>query len=386
MNSNSLICQFIENNPDNWEELLSKDYKLKIKKEDTYAIFNYITFECDFSNPIVQEARGIIIDFEAKEVVCWPFRKFGNYNEFYCDTIHWESARVLEKVDGSIIKLWYDFKNEKWQFSTNATIYAERARVDASIVDLFFSDVILMADNYSQIPFDTLDKTNTYIFELVSPQTKVVVSYPTASLYHLGTRNNITGKETEIDIGIKKPKSFPLTSLNDCIKAAHALNVGDSTEVENEGFVVVDKNYNRVKIKSPDYLVLSRFTQLKMLAKKDCVELLLTNPAKIQLICDGNPDLIPYFKYYDYKLSELKNLSSKMANLTRGLYKEFDGNKGSVARIISPHFLSHIGFRSLIDTELSGEEILLSMPLEKLVKLIPDYELEDLRGLLLKED
>lgn len=78
-----------------------------IKEESPYAIFNY-AIGCDFSNPIVQEARGIIIDLENLDVVCWPFRKFGNYNESYADKIDWSTARVQEKIDGSIIKLWWD--------------------------------------------------------------------------------------------------------------------------------------------------------------------------------------------------------------------------------------------------------------------------------------
>jgi hypothetical protein len=104
MNKNSHICRFISEHP-NWERLLKEDYFIKVRREGALAIFVY-GYDCDFSNPIVQEARGIIIDTERREVVCWPFRKFGNYNESYADDIDWENARVLEKVDGSIIKLW----------------------------------------------------------------------------------------------------------------------------------------------------------------------------------------------------------------------------------------------------------------------------------------
>ena len=70
----------------------------------------------------IRELGGIIIDCERCEVVCWPFRKFGNHNEGYADTIDWSTARVQEKVDGSIVKLWYDEANGKWQFSTNGCI------------------------------------------------------------------------------------------------------------------------------------------------------------------------------------------------------------------------------------------------------------------------
>ena len=78
------------------EEILKKEYGLRIKVEGDYAVFNY-NITCDFKNPIVQEARGIILDIKSFEVVCWPFRKFGNYNESYADEIDWTTARVQER-------------------------------------------------------------------------------------------------------------------------------------------------------------------------------------------------------------------------------------------------------------------------------------------------
>ena len=98
MNANSVICNFISLHPNDWEEELKAQYDLKIKREGDLAIFNY-SYEADFYQPIVQEARGIIIDTVRLEVVCWPFRKFGNHTEGYVDEIDWNSARVLEKVE-----------------------------------------------------------------------------------------------------------------------------------------------------------------------------------------------------------------------------------------------------------------------------------------------
>ena len=104
MNRNSKLCCFISKY-ENWRDILKDKYKITIKEEYPFAIFNY-GIDCDFSNPIVQESRGIILDLDNLEVVCWPFRKFGNYNESYADKIDWNTARVQDKIDGSIIKLW----------------------------------------------------------------------------------------------------------------------------------------------------------------------------------------------------------------------------------------------------------------------------------------
>lgn len=380
MNANSVICKYIFDHPNDWYESLHKDYGIRIKKEDSLAIFSY-NVECDFKNPIVQEARGIIIDYEKIEVVCWPFRKFGNYTESYADKIDWNNAVVLEKVDGSIIKLWFNEKTEKWQFSTNGMINADNATTDG-YNSVKYGDIIRSASNYNDIPFDSLNKEYTYIFELVSPQTRVVVKYDATELYHLGTRSNKTGIEYNIDIGIKKPKSYSINSLEDCIKAAVELNKGceSDDEIANEGFVVVDKNWNRVKVKSPDYIMLHRLKHNDGISKKDAITTLLYIKGDVEKICKSNPLLIHIFKYYDFKLAELNHQANQMAALARSLYNEYSNDRGAVAKIISKHKLAYVGFKSL-ETDQTGVQILSTTPIEKLIKLIPDYEPEDLNDL-----
>lgn len=383
MNVNSVICKYINEHPSDWYESLHKDYGIRIKKEGPLAIFSY-NVECDFRDPIVQEARGIIIDYEKVEVVCWPFRKFGNYTECYADPIDWNNAVVLEKVDGSIIKLWFNKITEAWQFSTNGMINADNATTDA-FSNITYGSVIRQAVNYNDIPFDKLDKDSTYIFELVSPQTRVVVKYDEIALYHLGTRSNITGEERNEDIGIKKPKSYKISSLEDCIKAAVELNKGceSDDEIANEGFVVVDKNWHRVKVKSPDYIMMHRLKHNDGISKKDAVTTLLYIKSDVEKICKSNPLLVHIFKYYDYKLSELNHQANQMAALSRNLYNEYSNDRAAVAKIIKPHKLAFIGFKAL-ETDLTGEEILAGAPIEKLIKLIPDYIPEDLNDLFTK--
>ena len=384
MNPHSFICQFIATHPEDWEGSLRHTLDLRIKREGALAIFNY-NIIADFHNPIVQEARGIIIDTERLEVVCWPFRKFGNHTEGYADDIDWEHARVLEKVDGSLIKLWYDHAAKKWQFSTNGTIRSENAGVDGAI-GLTFFDVIQRADNFGDIPFDRLDRDSTYIFELVSPETKVIIDYGVTTLYHLGTRSNLTGEERYEDIGIKMPASYPITSLADCVAAATALNrtEGGSGAVTHEGFVVVDDRYHRVKVKSPDYIVMHRLNLSGHIPKQDCLILLLSGRENIDLYLSANPDLIPTIKFYDYKLAELFLSADRLGEMARRLFDEYSGDRGAVARIINRHPLAAIAFRCLTRPE-SGSEILRSMPIERITKLIPTYEQEDLSTLFIED-
>lgn len=348
MNKNSFLCNFINENQNDYEEKLSsKPYFIVIKKDGPLAIFNYnmmaeeiiyfdksvldengiarvarwfkgepigidnewyfkaspiapdgniyalgatvddernvignkmeaMIYRCDFTLPEVQEARGIILNIETLEVVCWPFRKFGNYGESYIDTIDWSTARTQEKVDGSIMKLWWNDLNDNWQVSTNAVIYPEKlSLVSGDSFDELFNEAAVE----NNLDYSILNKDYTYIFELVGPLNRVVIKYDKCDIYHIGTRNKITGEELNVDINIHKPKEYPLNSLDACIEAAKALggSEDDDFDVEDEGYVVVDANWHRIKIKNPYYVMAHHSLNGGMLSRKRILSLIVAN-------------------------------------------------------------------------------------------------------------
>ena len=378
MNQNSYICRFIAQNSD-WEEKLGNQYHISIRKDGELALFKY-TMECDFKDPLVQEARGIIINIKTLEVVCWPFRKFGNYNESYADKIDWTTASVQEKVDGSIIKLWHDHERNLWQFSTNGMIRAEDAAISEK-QNLTFKDVIRSALNYHDISFDSLDQNKTYIFELVSPLIKIVVPYKVTMLYHIGTRHNITGMETEEDIGIRKPARFPLHSLEECILASKELNTGiqDMAKVKQEGFVVVDGNWNRVKIKSPDYLAAHYVSSVRM-TRENVIALLREKKLKAETLCEMIPSSAAAIKYYDYKMTELDILADEIGKMANILYEEYQHDRRLTASVLTANPLGKIGFWCL-DHEKPGHDYLRQLPLNAYCRLIPEYKPEEVAQL-----
>lgn len=379
MNKNSKLCCFISEH-ENWRDILKDEYKITVKEEYPFAIFNY-GIDCDFSNPIVQEARGIIIDLENLEVACWPFRKFGNYNESYADEIDWNTARVQDKIDGSIIKLWWNRMIGKWQFSTNGTINADTALANQMTQETFL-DVMRKSDNYNEIilRLPIFNKDYTFVFELVSPETQVVVKYPKPHLYHIGTRNNISGQEMDSDIGIEKPKEYPLKSLDDCVTAAGELNKSDDGQVhgvKKEGFVVVDGNWNRIKVKSPDYLMLHRMSSNANFSKERIISMIRDGSVSIQDICEDFPNFAHYFKFYDFKISELEYQAKVFCDLTDRIFEEYSHERKAVANIIKKHRLAPIGFMHL-DSGKTGQDILNNLPINKYCKYIPDYQPEKL--------
>ncbi len=270
------LFKFINNHKDNWKELLQQPpYSLIIKEDDTYMLLKYNQLESDFSKKIVRECRGIILDKNSLKIVAFPFTKFFNYGQVEAAKINWKGARVLDKIDGSLIFLWYD--RDRWHWSTSGNIDASKTVFSMPELTKMkcpvrtWQELIEYADNYRDIQWDSLDKNCTYMFELVSPYTKVVIPYPYTRLHHLATRNNITYMEEEQNIGVCKPYSYPLDSLEDCIAAAEHLSK------EYEGFVVVDKNYHRVKIKNPTYLMMHRMANNGQITLKSALTLIKAN-------------------------------------------------------------------------------------------------------------
>ena len=262
---------FIEQHSD-WENLLGEaPYHIKVSRETVYGrrlvMFKYSQFDSDFMNPLVRECRGLILDEDTLECVSVPFFKFGNYGEPYCPDIDWKTARVGEKLDGSLIKL-VKFPDGNLLISTNGSIDAFETNLQEQIGCPFstFGDLVLeaaraeMARKKLTVPVpkttwlaNMLKPGYTYMFELTSPYNKIVVPQTETRLNFLGCRDNETLEETYFtDHPLAKvfrtPKVFPLASLDDCIAAAKELTL------DHEGYVVCDAAFNRVKVKSPLYV------------------------------------------------------------------------------------------------------------------------------------
>lgn len=241
------------NTLDDADEILSRPpFSLKISKEDGYVLYKYNQLFTDMSYRLSRQARGPIVkqtEDGTYRYVCRPFDKFFNHGEPYADQINWRSAVVTEKIDGSLCKTWYD--NGAWHVSTNGMINAFDRQVEGT--ELTWGDLFERAAGCSvEKLMEGQDPAYTYLFELTTPETRIVVSYPDGICY-LARRETATGKED-----IKKPEFqngtvgtltvFPLRSMHDTVKAVKCFSK------DQEGVVVRDGQGNRLKVKSPAYL------------------------------------------------------------------------------------------------------------------------------------
>jgi hypothetical protein len=307
------IIEFIKSNP-NWRELLvAEPYNLIINDDGGFIMLKYSQMNSDFNNEMVRECRGLILD-SSFAPVCVPFYKFGNYGESYAAEIDWDTAVVEEKVDGSLIKLWN--YNGSWIVSTNGTIFAHKAGVGAqetrdSAIIKNYRDLFQAAADNAGLKIESLNPRYTYMFELVSPYNRVIVPYNEIDLYHIGTRDRVLLAETDVDIGVKKPKIYNCDSLFSLIQMASQLKYSE------EGYVVRDKDYNRIKVKSPAYVAVSHFISG------------MNDKRLIDLIKTGESDeFLSYFPEYKSAIDGFIGRINNIADYLNGIIQtQIDGKE-----------------------------------------------------------
>ncbi|WP_036612692.1 hypothetical protein [Oribacterium sp. P6A1] len=153
------------------------------------------------------------------------------------------------------------------------------------------------------------------------------------------------------------------------MEAAESLNDGD--EIEKEGFVVVDENHNRVKIKSPVYVAMHRMATSKVFTSKRMAELFCSGEDFSKFAKDFPSDA-HIIKYYDWQFEEMRHKAEDMMLYARRLYEEYDHDRKAVAMMIKDSPYAWAGFKA-IDNEKSIVDIMKLITPSNAEKLITDY-------------
>lgn len=363
---------FIKKHPKSWEEKLSSPpYNLSIKRESgsSYILFKYNQIKSDMSLQICRESRGIILDeYQGYKVVCRAFDKFFNVQEELASSIDWSSAKVQSKIDGSILKLWWNAVHGEWHLSTNGSFdaYFTEVMFPTSEIKTFGAMFNKAAGPWFSKNVDRLIPTMTYIFEIVGPHNRIVVPYPEIDIYHIGTRANDTGIEYDVDIGLQKPELFDFQNEEAVLAMAKEL------DYHNEGFVVVDKDWNRVKIKSEDYVRVHRLRGETIPTPRRIIDIVRN---------DGSDDFLSYFPEYKDQFSEVQskyyNLLVEVKTDIDRMYfdgwdlvskKEFAVDFAKNCRV--PDIMFQINASKMERTSSAIDEYFRSMQIDKLSKLL----------------
>jgi tRNA splicing ligase len=84
---------------------LKQDLGIEHSIFSNLVVLNYSQIDSPKNHPIVMECRGLILEQDTWNVVCYPFRRFFNAGEIENDSFDYRNAFALEKVDGTLISL-----------------------------------------------------------------------------------------------------------------------------------------------------------------------------------------------------------------------------------------------------------------------------------------
>jgi RNA ligase len=189
-------------------------------------------------NPVTRQCRGLIYNTTTMEVVARPYSKFFNYGETEAAHLKLDiPVIVTDKADGSLAVLYPVPGSHaiatRGSFTSDQAIHATQ----------------IWKDRYE--PVFTPTPGLTYLFEVVYPENRIVLSYDIDDLILIGVVN--------IDSGLSYPPSavqnwhgpvveiFPVTTLAEALAMPPRENA--------EGVVVHFIGSNeRLKIKQLDYI------------------------------------------------------------------------------------------------------------------------------------
>ncbi len=104
-----------------------KDFSLKTREYEHKILLKYdqLVSPTLMGLPEMQDCRGIILEKGTWNVMSLAFRKFFNSEEGNAAKIDWNTAHVLEKLDGTMIQVYYDWHDMTWYAGTTGTANGE---------------------------------------------------------------------------------------------------------------------------------------------------------------------------------------------------------------------------------------------------------------------
>jgi hypothetical protein len=112
---------------ENGFEKTVNDFQLKVREYDNKVLmkYNQLSAPTLMANIEVQECRGLILEKNTWNFMSLAFTKFFNADESNAHKVDWNTAHVLEKLDGTLIQVYWDWTNEEWYAGTTGTAEGE---------------------------------------------------------------------------------------------------------------------------------------------------------------------------------------------------------------------------------------------------------------------
>lgn len=162
---------------------LQDDLFIKVKEYDNFYKLNYDQIFSPKANPLVVECRALLLDKEG-DVVSRAFPRFFNYGEQpeITNNFVWENSVHYSKEDGSLISVYWNYIDQRWEIATRGTAFAESEQdFYPSFRQAVLEDGFGMTEEEFQNFFTGLNYGNTYektyCFEYVSMKNRSALMF-----------------------------------------------------------------------------------------------------------------------------------------------------------------------------------------------------------------
>ncbi len=202
------------------------------------------------------KCRGLIVNLTDREILAYPFDKFFNLGERpeteYDKLVSLGSFEISEKLDGSMIVLFFDKTTGQVMATTKGSFDSEHGAVATSLIPIHLQN-------------QTLLQEYTLMFELIDKRFRIVVDYQKRGyeegLYLIGVRHRSSNRLLSVNevrqfagaYRLRTFKTYDVPSLD------RLLHIVQSLPVFEEGFVLRFNTGLMVKIKGPAYLQAHKF-------------------------------------------------------------------------------------------------------------------------------
>lgn len=268
-------------------------------------IYNY-TEETQFRsrwNKVTLACRGLILNMVTGEVVARPWEKFFNLGQMDNRIESHAPVEVTDKVDGSL-GILYRRPDGKFAIATRGSFASEQALHATELLDTKYGDYHLDILGAAWID------VNTYLFEIVYPDNRIVVNYgDTDDLILLGAVNRQYGHYYgPTNAGAQIAWPGPVTEMWKYDSFVDAISFPDRKGKEG---VVIRSGRNIVKLKQADYVELHRI--VTNLSPKTIWEM-LRDGRQVDQICAEIPD-----EFHGYVTEIAENLIKQASEICYGV-------------------------------------------------------------------
>jgi len=280
---------------------------IKNKKFGNYSIFFYNKPQITEFNDISRSIRSVVVDNVVQKIVSLSPSK-SLYMDEFISMIPFSDVIVEEFIEGTMINLFWDVYENKWEISTKTTIGGNVIFFSNCTFNKMFYETV----EYCKLDLSVLDKSISYSFVMQHPNNRIVSVFTNPCLYLIEAYNIETNTFLDVrqmNLNVKCP-----SILDNFNNYCHVVDYYNENNIPSSfmGIVIRKRGSNiRTKVRNPNY---------------EKIRLLRGNSSNLQyhyftLVKENKIDEFLY--YYPEYINKIKKYESLDKKFIYNLYKNY---------------------------------------------------------------